>query len=235
MIPLTWQIKGIIAGVALLAIVGVGVKIYSSGKDAGRGEGSREQLDIDKQSMEQQRKSFQETLEKNKAVDDAAQAVISQQQALIDSANSRLAQLASIRSRDAQAVGALPDSGLVADLRKKLNVTPSDTAPTLNAAEMRQVDTVVTDYAPLREAYAELAAKQAATDAQVAKLNERVTAISSQRDAALSFANDMVGHYTAAYNAAQKHHSKLVTVLTFGLVRTKKLNLPDPVTLAPKK
>lgn len=235
MIPLTGTVKMVIAGIALAAVLGIGVKIYSAGKEAGRGDGSREQLDIDKKSMEQERTAFKATLENNQEIDAKAQELIDKQQVLIDSANVNLARLSSSRAQGQKDVGALPDAALLADVRKKLNVTPADTTGMLNSVELRQVDSIVTDYPKLSDTVKELADKQAAIDKTIEGLNTRITSLSNQRDAAVSFANEMVGHYTAAYNAAQKHHSKLVTILTFGLVRTKKLDLPDPVTLSPAK
>jgi outer membrane protein TolC len=210
--------------VALAIVLGIGLRIYSAGKNAGRGEGSREQLDIDKQSMEQERTDFQKTLTANHKADEAAKILISQQQAFIATANSNLARLATSREQDKRELAKRSDAELIPDIRKKLNITPSDPAPVLNASELRQVDAIVNDYPKLSDTVKELANRQAATDKTVEGLNTRITSISNERDAALRFSNEMVGHYTAAYNAAQKHHSKLVTVLTLGLVRTKKLN-----------
>jgi hypothetical protein len=235
MIPLTWQVKAIIAGIALAAVLGIGVKIYSAGKDAGRGDGAREQLDIDQKSMEQERTDFQAKLSAGERTDAAAQRQIEQQQILIDNATSLLSKLGAARAQGQKDLAAVPDSSLVADVRRKLNIAPAETSPTLTNLELRQVDSEITDYAPLRDSFQALSDKQAATEHTIAELNVRVGAIASQRDAALQFSNEMVGHYTKAYNAAQKHHSKLLTVLTFGLVRTKKLDLPDPVTLSPAK
>jgi chromosome segregation ATPase len=235
MIPLTWQVKGIIAGIALAAVLGIGVKVYSAGKAAGRGDGAREQLDIDKKSMEQERADFQAKLSAGERTDAAAQLQIEQQQLLIDNATSLLSKLGSARAQGQKDLAAVPDAALVADVRRKLNVEPAETSPTLTSTELRQVDSEITDYAPLRDSFQALSDKQAATERTIAELNVRVGAIASERDAALQFSNEMVGHYTKAYNAAQKRHSKIVTVLTLGLVRNKKLDLPDPVTLSPAK
>jgi hypothetical protein len=190
MIPLTWQIKAVIAGgIALAAVLGVGIKIYSAGKAAGRGDGAREQLDIDKKSMEQERADFQAKLSAGERTDAAAQLQIEQQQLLIDNATSLLSKLGTARAQGQKDLAAVPDASLVADVRRKLNVAPAETSPTLTSTELRQVDSEITDYAPLRDSFQALSDKQAATERTIAELNVRVAP--SHRSAMRLFSSAM--------------------------------------------
>lgn len=68
-------------------------------------------------------------------------------------------------------------------------------------------------------------------DNTIQALKDENLLVAKQRDVAIQFGNDMVKHYTVAYSAAQKKHSRLVKILSLGLIKDKKLDLPDPISL----
>jgi len=114
-----------------------------------------------------------------------------------------------------------------ADLESKLGGKLSDTAI------LRKDDAIVTDYPLVLKQVDVLTATQTNQQDQINDLNDEVLKIVNQRDVAITYGNTVTGYYVKAYNAAQKHHSMFVKILSFGLVRDKHLNLPDPETLKP--
>ena len=63
--------------------------------------------------------------------------------------------------------------------------------------------------------------------------NEVLAQAEAERDAAVGYANRLETHYVAAYNLAQKVRRRplILKILTFGLLKDPKVNLPDPVSL----
>lgn len=213
----TLQAKLIAAGVVVIVLAGIAFSIYNKGKDVGRVEGAADQLQSDRQQFEQDRKQFLDTLATYKAKDEAAQQLIHAQ-------DSQLAMLRSARASARTAVDKLADAELGKDIHQKLGNPPTDDP--LTAAELRRLDVTLTDY-PNVVAQNELLNKK------IDALGQRVDALEHQRDAAVEAYNKLVPLYAKAYNAAQKKHSKFVKIITFGLVKDRKIDLPAPVTLVP--
>lgn len=211
--PLGRKVAG---GIAVLLLLGGAVwYIYGKGRAAGYVDGQRAQLDVDKQQFQQERAEFLKQLQHYQEADDAAKAQVARKDAELQSLrNSR----ALIRSN----IAAVPAPALVADIQSRLGSVPSGT---LSEAELRHLDETVADYQNLSRQVAALEAKSAAQD-------QRIDAISHQRDSAITAYNNLVPLYSKAYNAAQGKRFSLWRVPPFKwLVPQHKLNLPDPVTL----
>jgi len=189
--------------------------IYNRGKAAGQIDGARAQLETDRQQYEQDRKIFLDTLAIYKAKDEAAQQ-------LIASLDAQLGILRNARVASRAAVDKLADADLGKDIHQKLGNPPTDVPLTIS--ELRRVDEVLTDY-PI------VVAQNTVLEKKIDALGQRVDALEHQRDAAVEAYNKLVPLYAKAYNATQKKHSRFVKIITLGLVRDRKLNLPDPVTL----
>jgi hypothetical protein len=210
--PLGRKLAGAAAVAVLLA--GTVYYIYNKGKAAGYADGQRAQMEQDRVQFEQDRKVFLDELAKYKERDDAAKAEISQR-------DSELQSLRSNRTRIHGAVAAIPAPALVADIQSRMGSVVSGT---LGEADLRRIDEALA-------AQQNLEAQVAALEAKSAQQDKRIDAIEHQRDSAITAYNNLVPLYSRAYNAAQKKHSMFVKIITFGLVRDRKLDLPEPATL----
>ena len=206
------KLAGVVLGVALLA--GIGLSIYNKGREAGRVDGAREQLETDRKQYEQDRAQFLSQLQHYKEADDAAKAQVAQKDA-------QLSALRASRATVAQSIRVLPDEKVVGDILERLGEAP---APTLSTQQLRKLDGILADSQNLQ-------AQVAALEAKVAAQDQRIDAIEHQRDSAISAYNKLVPLYSKAYNASQKRHSLFVKIITFGLVRDRKLDLPSPASL----
>lgn len=208
------QAKLIGAAVVVVILAGIALGIYNKGKAAGQIEGARAQLETDRQQFEQDRQVFLAQLKKYQEADDAAKAQVAAKDA-------EIAGLRRSRAAAAQSIRNLPDEKIVADILERLGEAPG---ATLSNPQLRRLDGILADSQNLEQQVAALEAKVAAQD-------QRIDAIEHQRDAAIASYNKLVPLYTKAYNAAQRKHSLFVKIITFGLVRDRKIDLPDPVTL----
>lgn len=228
--PMGRKIGLAVAGVLVLATVS-GV-IYQKGKSAGYGDGQRAQLEDDKKQLDQQTQTFQDALKR-------AQNQVAQAQSQIDAANARSVILAKAiaatsqqRQQAQEKVSSLPDSQLFVDIVGKLSVrTPNDQTPNFTFSELRKIDATVTDYPQLKNQYDQLSARQVETENAVKAMDTKIDGITKQRDAAITYSNQLMGHYVDAYNAAQKKPSLFVKIITLGFVHGRHLNLPSPVDL----
>ena len=210
--PLGRKVAALVIVVVVLA--GLALSIYNKGKAAGYVDGQRSQLETDRQQFEQDRKVFLGELAKYKERDDAAKAIISQQ-------DSELQSLRNSRAQIRAAVSSLPASALVADIQSRLGSVASGT---LGESDLRRID----------EAIAEnqnITAQLSALEEKVAAQDQRIDAISHQRDSAIASYNKVVVLYTKAYNANQRKRPLILKILTFGLLKDRKMDLPDPATL----
>jgi len=208
------QAKLIGAAVVVIILAGIALSIYNKGKEIGRVEGAREQLETDRQQFEQDRQLFLAELKKYQERDDAAKAEIAQKDA----------ELSTLRARRVTVAGtirSLPDEKIVADILERLGEAP---APSLSPAQLRRLDGILADSQNLQEQVTALEAKVSAQD-------QRIDAIEHQRDAAIASYNKVVVLYTKAYNANQKRRPLILKILTFGLLKDRKMDLPDPATL----
>ena len=227
--------RKIAAGILGLAIVSGGAWwLYARGKAEGKLLGAAEQLEQDKESFERERQRFTETLAAAQQREDHALELLRQAQETIDRANQRIAQVQAERASQRQAIESLPDAELFADITKKLGIrAPTDLTPSLYPAELRRADLVITDYPISQQENQALGEKLAGLEDKVGALELRVEALAKQRDAAIEWGNQVVGHFVRAYNTAQKVRKRplILKILTFGLLRDPKLDLPEPVSL----
>ena len=210
----TLQAKLIAGAVVVIVLAGIALSIYNKGKSAGYVEGQRAQLEIDRKQFEQDRAEFLEQLRKYEEKDEAAKVQIIQRDA-------EIAELRQRRTANRVAIDRLPDAAIVGDIQQRLGVPSS---PALSDAQLRRLDEILADYQNLGQQVAALEAKSAEQD-------KRIDAIEHQRDAAIAAYEKLLPLYVKAYNASQKKHSLFVKIITLGLVRDRKLDLPDPVTL----
>lgn len=221
----------IAAGVAV-ALLGLALWFYQRGKSAGYDSGRRDELEQSRQQQGADRKQFLATLQNYQDDAEAAQKQVAQASQAVAAATTRLAQISQTRARDHAAVAALPDAALFGDIVHKLAVrSAADTTPNFLPAELRKLDDQVTDYAALADANQEIGVKVDALADKVAGLEKNLDAVAHQRDEALAYGNRLAGYYATAYNAAQKKPSLLLRIVTLGMLRGRRMELPDPVSL----
>jgi hypothetical protein len=122
-------------------------------------------------------------------------------------------------------VSGLADSEIKADLELQLG------GPLENPAILRKADNIVTQYPTVLKQLDVLSSKVDVLNDELIATNKKVEAITVQRDAAIKFSSQVIGYYVKAYNASQKRHSLFIKIITFGLVKDKHLDLPDPGSL----
>jgi chromosome segregation ATPase len=201
----------VVAVVALVAAVSV---IYNRGKQAGYADGQRNQLELDRKSFEQDRQKFLAQLDTYKKADDEAKQKIQDKDS----------ELASLKTRGIlarQRVASLPDDQLINDIRGQLQL-PNNGA-VLGNTDLRSIDAELAQVPILQRQVQALEEKSAAQD-------QRIDAISRQRDAAVEYGNKVTTYYVKAYSAAQQHHNWFVNLL-HGRLHDKKIDLPAPVDL----
>jgi chromosome segregation ATPase len=219
--------KLIAGGLIIVLLAGAFVWWGNSRSAAGYASGQRAQLETDKTQFTQLQQQYQSTLAAQQAKIDASDAQLTILKTLYQSLSSQFALLQSQRQQQQAQVAQLPDSQVRADLEVKLGGSLEE--PSI----LRKDDAIVTDYPLALKSIETLTQKVSNLDSTVVELGHKVDAIAAQRDASIQFGNNVVALYTRAYNAAQVHHSRFVKIITFGLVRDKHLNLPEPTTLKP--
>lgn len=200
--------------VIILALLSGAFLWYGSKREsAGYTAGQSSQLQIDKTQFEATLKQYQATL-------DSAQKTIDASQASLAALDSQYHILLSSQAAIKQQVAALPAQQVQADLESKAKGSLTD------PETLRKIDAIFSDYPIQVAAVANLTQ-------QVNDLGTEVTALTKQRDTAITFGNELEGYYVKAYNAAQPHHSWFIKIITLGLVHDRHLSLPAPETLKP--
>lgn len=216
----------VLIGIILAAALAGGIFWYGNKREAaGFASGSRNQLSTDQEQFNGVLKQYQSKLDSDQVTIDAANKQYAALQSQITVLNSALAVLASQRQQAQQQISQVPDSGLQADVESKLggSLTSSIT--------LRKADQIITDYPLVLKQVDTLSSKVDDLMKSVGSVSAKADALTSQRDAAIQYGNEVTGYYVKAFNAAQKHHSLFIKIITFGLVHDKHMNLPDPVTL----
>lgn len=212
--------------IALAALLSVGLMWYGNKREAaGFQKGSVSQLAQDKTQ-------FQQVLEQYSTALSKAQSQIAQDDLRLQDLSGKLASISSVlttlanqRQTAQTTVNQIPDSAITADLETKLG------GPLTDTTTIRKADSIVTDYPLVLKSVDALNAKVDNLTQSVSVLQDVVKQTSSQRDAAIAYGNTVTGFYVKAYNAAQKHHSTFVKIITLGLVHDSHLSLPAPETL----
>lgn len=197
----------------------------STREKAGYSAGSRVQLETDKQEFNVIQKQYQDALSKAQSVIDSSNAKITALDTQIQTLQIQFAALATQRQQGQQSVNKLPDSAVQGDLETKLG------GPLTDPAILRKDDQIVTDYPLVLKQVDLLSTKVDDLDSKVKAIDEKEKAVEGQRDASIQFINQVVPLYVKAYNAAQVHHSKLIRIISLGLVRDRHLDLPAPASL----
>lgn len=201
---------------------------YGDKREAdGRQAGQASQLQIDQQQFKQVTQQYEATLNAAQTKIDADDAALKQLSVQLTSLSAQFASLSSQRQQQQSQVSTLPDAAVQGDLEAKLG------GPLSQTTTLRKADDIVTDYPLVLQQLTVQSSKVDNLTQQVTALDSKVTEIGSQRDAAIAYGNTVTGYYVKTFNAAQKHHSLFIKIITFGLVKDVHLNLPDPVTLKP--
>jgi len=216
----------VLIGLLVMTAVLSGFFWYGSQREkAGYSAGSRVQLETDKQEFAVVQKQFQDALSKAQSVIDSSNAKITALDSQIQTLQIQFAALATQRLQGQQSVNKLPDSAVQGDLETKLG------GPLTDPAILRKDDQIVTDYPLVLKQVDLLSTKVDDLDSKVKAIDEKEKAVEGQRDASIQFINQVVPLYVKAYNAAQVHHSKLIRIISLGLVRDRHLDLPTPASL----
>lgn len=244
-----WNLKTrlLAAAAGAILLIGLGYGIYWKGREAGKQIGRAEQLEEDKKEWEIERRLYvtrleeaAQRLEQGEKREQAALALLAQFQASLDRANERLASIQIQRESDRRTVTNLSDADVLPDLRARLGLVPPTDPSPLTSPELRRANTIVTDYPHVMAENVTLGEKVKSIEGKVGALDLQVQAVTSQRDAAIDqretaidYANRMEQLYAQAYNVAQKSRRRplLLKIITLGIVRDRKLNLPDPVSI----
>jgi hypothetical protein len=226
-----------VGSAALVALlVFISIRIYSHGLAAGKEQGQAAQLSIDRQLFTQQLAAYQSQLDAaEKRRQDAEERYV-QAVDLAKRLSDSLATLQAQRQAAQTTVAAIPEDKLFTDVTAKLQIrSASDVSPNFYPAELRRIDSVITDYPLLQDSFNKQGEKIAAIEKQVIAVQDQLGAVVTQRDAAIQFGNEMVGHYTKAYNAVPRHRTtmqKVCAVFTLGFgCRVDHIDLPAPVSL----
>lgn len=210
----------------LAAALGIGVYAYGEHKASdGYHAGTVAQLSVDQEQFKQVTTQYQSKLDSAQQQLDASTQQIALLQTGLKTLSAQYASLAAQRQQSQSQVNALPDAALQADLEAKLG------GPLSSSVTLRKADDIVTDYPLVLQSVTVLSSKVDNLTSQVGQLQSSVTDVETQRDAAITYGNTVTGYYVKAYNAAQTHHSKLVQILTLGIVHNHHIDLPAPTTL----
>lgn len=228
----TLQAKLLAALGGAILLAGLAFGIYWKGREAGKQLGRTEQLSEDQKLQARDRADYEKQMTAAEARNQQAIQLLAQFAASLDRANQRLAEVKSQQQAAAQTVATLPDDAVLSDLRQKLAVTPSATGP-LSVPELRKADAMVTELPFAQTQIAALNDKTAALEGKAEALDRQVKAVAAERDAAMQYATQLEGYYTNAYNVAQKARKRplILKILSFGLLKDPKIELPPPVTL----
>ncbi len=194
-------------------------------KRAGYADGSRTQLESDKQQFEQISQQYKDALAKAQSTIDSSNTKIASLDTQLQGLQIQFVALATQRQQGQQGVNKLPDSAVQGDLETKLGESLSD--PTI----LRKDDQIVTDYPLVLKQVDLLNTKVDDLSSKVQAISDKEGAVEKQRDAAIQFGNELVPLYVKAYQATQTHHSKFIKIITFGLIHDRHLDLPAPTTL----
>ena len=227
----------VMAGAAIAVLLGVAFlvmrhQLIERGKELGRAE----QLEADMQAWEQDRAAYRDALREQSQQIAKARELIIQYQAALVAAKAKIDAIEGEKDAAVLAVARIPDAGLLADIRARLGSDPQHLAPSpqpRSPAELRALDSCLAELPLEKRQNAALLEMVTALQGQTAAQQIQLAATEAQRDAAVGYANRLETHYVAAYNLAQKVRRRplILKILTFGLLKDPKVNLPDPVSL----
>ena len=218
-----WQWK-LGAGLVLAALLSFGMlHIYNKGKEVGNQEGQATQLQVQDKLLQAQEQRWtavvqvlQKSLDENKLALDASRSAIVEQSRVIASIQAQ-------RGQAATAISTFTPSEHRANIERQLGGEYNSDPVII------KVDQIVTDYPLLSKELTQTQSKVTKQEESLKLLGDRVTLIEQQRDTILEGYNVLKGHYTAAYNAAQRPQRKWYCLWI--CKKAELLPLPNPVTL----
>jgi hypothetical protein len=232
--------RRVIFATAALAALGAGFLALRAHYIAiGKGEAAAAALDAGAKQLAAQEKQFET---RYAALDAQRAADVSRSQTLLTTAANLSARIAALESERSQArtqASAAPQTSLVPDLRRKLNVEPESNAASLTLPELRAADAIVTDYPLVTAENRDLVASNQTLTARTTALSGEVAAVVSERDLAFNWGDSVFTQYRACYNSFPRSRgffARLCHVATFGLgCKPKKLSLAPPSGLAQQR
>lgn len=227
-------------GIALLcAIVAGGFywRGHRAGFQSGHVTGGKEALDSLRADMEAERTVLRDNVRKLNGEIELKDKTIAVQVALLARYDSRIAALETEREEARTRIARLTDTEVLLDLARQLKVrAPDDVTPALYPTEIRRADEIVADYGHLTEKVGQLEGKIQAQAVQVQAITEKQELTERKFEAALEYIDRADARFSKAYNIFQTVHPRPLwqRVLSFGLLRTKKITTFEPI-LPPEK
>lgn len=225
-----------IAGLSLALIGGAYAvghwKGHAAGKQDGKVEGAKDQLESDRAENQQDREAFKSTLNQISTAVAVQAQVIADQASKIQAANARMGQIERERTAQAEATAKLTDPEVLLELAGRLQLrAPSDTTPALYPAEIRKADVIVGDHAKLQEKFTELENKVNAQGETVKAMNETQKLTEQKFQAALTYIGQVETTYAHSYNLFYKVQGVRwwKKIVTFGIAKPKKMPVFEPI------
>jgi hypothetical protein len=198
-------------------------------------EGKLQQRDSDvtdtRKALDADHAVFLKTLDTYEAKFSEEADVVRAAQATIQADQQTIRSLAGERQTAAKQVSAVTDSGLTADLRTKLAVSPLETSSTLTPPELRAADSIVTDYKIVREESDAWESKASAFENQQGALEAQVAIATEERDATFAWSDTLLAAYRQAYDALPLRRSSPKCLWLWKCAAAKKLPIPAPAEL----
>lgn len=226
---LKWIANPKVLGISALVIALLGAFLWYGQYRSNQGyqSGQLTQLQTDKAEFQTQLSQYQQTLQQSQAQIQAEAQQIASLSETARTLSQAVSTLSTQRTQVSQQVAALPASQVQSDLEGKLG------GPLSNSDILRKDDQIVSDYPLVLQQNTDLQKSVDTQNTEIATQQTEIANVEKQRDSAIAFNNVVIADYTKAYNAAQKHHSLFIKIITFGLVHDRHMNLPAPTTLKP--
>lgn len=183
------------------------------------------QLQTDRTQFQEEIAQFKSQLASSQSQIDQLTSMIKAEEATISSLKGQLTSLDTQLSSRSKEVADLPDAGVLSDIQSKLGGAIGD------IAVLRKNDEIISEYPIVVKENDVLKQTVSADQSEITTLNSKLDLITSQRDNAINLSNEAIANYIRSYNAAQRHHSLLLKVITFGIVHDRHLDLPRPIAV----
>ncbi len=221
-------------GGIVTVVGGLFTAVYLRGHAAGKQAGTMAQFEYDRRQMLAERALFRRQLADAEERERQATEQIRHYQSVAEDARRALAAVKAQRSAAAAKTASLPDSAVLPDLTTKLGLREkNDLSPQLYARELRALDSAVTDYPLLKRENELLQDRTLALEGTAQGFEQQALAIAGQRDAWITWANQVEIHYVRVYNALPKKGNRFLRIITFGLAgKARRLTFPSPDELA---
>lgn len=225
--PRTWLIVGL-CGVLCYG----GWSAYRAGLTHAETKARADILEGDKANAQKEATAYQVRMDASEKITQAAMATIAAQNVRLTVLDSRLANDRKRVTESVAQVAAIPDAQLFGDITQRIaRRVPTDTAATFYPSELREIDLRLAELSPLQDQVVDLGSKVEALQVRSTAQDQNIAALQSERAALFLYASQLHDHYAKAYALAQPRVGLFVRIVTLGLKRTKKINLPAPAAI----